>query len=1157
MKTKYLLRLVFLLFILEISAILTIHAQSPKFRIPLSIKADEYDASYTTFQKVQGRDTLIFGVNSNATICLDPDTIHGFTDHWFYSMPGSGSVDLQTAFEEELPPPFGFDPRISNNTKVRAWDQCMPSGKKNIHTYSSPTQKDSFLIVIYVDGSAPSIKMTLKWPSVLSEYATTARLRVNALDTSANVDMTTDTTISFRVDPKGVQVVYVFLNDPKVPPLPPDNVALVSPALGDSTQGESATLQWSSTPNANFYRLNVSKNPAFSPMMYDTILTSTTFNLTKLKSLTRYYWRVYAATKYGLSFFPNPPFNFKTKTFAPAPPVRVYPDTNAVNVGLNPQIYWRKISSPTPATYQVQVAGDTSFSVGVMIKDTVTSDSSLFIGSLQNCYRYFWRVRATNADGIGDWSTKWIFRTVLTTPNTPTQSSPPDSAQNVSINPAFSWTGDICSDSYRLTVAHDSLFTRMSFNSIVSQTFQSLSNLDQDSVYYWKIKARNGVDSSGYTSYRSFTTILLPAAIPAIVSPASGDTTQDPVATMRWRKVPYAESYHLQISKDQNFGTFEYNDSTLTDTSQVTPSLTNCTFYYWKVRAKNRNGSAGFTFSRNFRIKTAIPNAPDLLTPPNGKDSLLESVTLSWKASDICTQSYYYHLSTSSSFTDTVRNGSTAVTSVLITGLRGNLNYYWRVKAVDYLGGGPYSETRQFHTIRSRPDTVLLISPANGMGGLPSDITFRWDSSAFADSYRLQIAFDSAFTSVYFNDSSIIRQLGVQPVRLVNGMLNSRTFYWRVLAKNDIGYSNWSAVRRLVTLFPPGSPHLIEPVKDSTNITLTPLFIWSLLDRTDAYQLQVSKDTIFSQMVFNDSNITLSSWRLVYPLDGYTKYFWRVRGKNSAGWGALSAVYTFTTTRIGVGKWLVPLTIAETGSERMTIYYGVNPEATKGIDPAVGEYELPPPQLGYFDARFVSPYIGEGLLINYHEFSNYTQVDTFQLSFQPGMGSYPMVISWSRTKVRLVCDSMLIMDKLAGATIRARMDIDSFVIVNNSTINSLYIISHGAYPVVDVKPIIQPVPKGYALFQNYPNPFNPSTKVFFSTDHTARIRIAIYDLIGREVTTLADRSFPAGVYNFEWNGFSTLGAQMPSGVYYVRMIAVETNNPGEQFVSTKKMLMMK
>jgi len=735
-----------------------------------------------------------------------------------------------------------------------------------------------------------------------------------------------------------------------------------------------------------------------------------------------------------------------------------------------------------------------------------------------------------------------------------------DNAIDVSLSPTLTWTGDVCSDSYRLVVGLDSNFTLIVVNLNLNQTSFALGGLLQDTMYFWKVKAKNANDSSEFSAVRKFRTILLPAEVPNLVSPANGDTTQEPITTLIWRKVQYASKYHLQISRFLNFSSFEFNDSTLTDTFKVTNQLMNCSTYYWKVRAINKSGSQGFSTVRNFRIKTALPGSPMLIEPPNNKDSLLENVTIRWQAGDACTKSYFYHVSQSISFTDTVAIGSTNATEVLLTNLRGNVYYYWRVKASNYLGDGPWSETWRFHTIRSKPDVPVLLYPPNGAGDMPSCITFTWDSAAFADSYRLQVAFDSVFTNLFFNDSTIPRQIGVRPSKQVCGLLNSRTYYWRVNAKNDIGTSNWSAVRSFITLYPPAAPTLNFPENGAIDVPISPLFVWSLADRATIYQLQISTNSTFypDSIVFDDTTITQNS-RQVNWLQPYTKYYWRVRGKNAVGWGPYSATWNFKTTRVGPAKWLIPITIAETGFERQTIYFGIDPDATKGIDPGLGEYELPPVPFGFFDARFISPYIGEGLLVEYHKFYNYAQVDTFQFRYQPGMGSYPMKISWPLSRVKLACDSMIIEDRLVSPTIRARMDIDSTFTVNNSNINSLYIVLYGAFPLpLDVKPITPEIPKGFVLYQNYPNPFNPTTKINFSINEAAHVTLKIYDMLGREIYNLVSSNFFPGSYTLEWNGTDEQGIAMPSGVYYIRMVAntlnSEQTNP---FVSIRKMLLMK
>ncbi|NUN70092.1 MAG: T9SS type A sorting domain-containing protein [Bacteroidetes bacterium] len=75
-----------------------------------------------------------------------------------------------------------------------------------------------------------------------------------------------------------------------------------------------------------------------------------------------------------------------------------------------------------------------------------------------------------------------------------------------------------------------------------------------------------------------------------------------------------------------------------------------------------------------------------------------------------------------------------------------------------------------------------------------------------------------------------------------------------------------------------------------------------------------------------------------------------------------------------------------------------------------------------------------------------------------------------------------------------------------------------------------PLPGRFALAQNYPNPFNPSTTITVSLPVSAQISLAIYDILGRRVRTLAEERWSAGTHSVVWDASS-----FPSGVYFCRL----------------------
>jgi hypothetical protein len=98
---------------------------------------------------------------------------------------------------------------------------------------------------------------------------------------------------------------------------------------------------------------------------------------------------------------------------------------------------------------------------------------------------------------------------------------------------------------------------------------------------------------------------------------------------------------------------------------------------------------------------------------------------------------------------------------------------------------------------------------------------------------------------------------------------------------------------------------------------------------------------------------------------------------------------------------------------------------------------------------------------------------------------------------------------------------------------------------IGILPISNIIPDRFILDQNYPNPFNPATNIKFSIPASHDVKIAVYDILGRELTVLVNEKLMPGEYNVSWDasGFS-------SGIYFYKLEA-------GSFIATKKMILMK
>jgi len=88
-------------------------------------------------------------------------------------------------------------------------------------------------------------------------------------------------------------------------------------------------------------------------------------------------------------------------------------------------------------------------------------------------------------------------------------------------------------------------------------------------------------------------------------------------------------------------------------------------------------------------------------------------------------------------------------------------------------------------------------------------------------------------------------------------------------------------------------------------------------------------------------------------------------------------------------------------------------------------------------------------------------------------------------------------------------------------------------------------PFNFSLSQNYPNPFNPNTRIDFSIQSSSFVSLKIFDIIGREITTLVSEHLSAGKHSRIWNA-----GKMHSGMYFYQL-QVGT------MTETKKLLLVK
>ena len=226
-----------------------------------------------------------------------------------------------------------------------------------------------------------------------------------------------------------------------------------------------------------------------------------------------------------------------------------------------------------------------------------------------------------------------------------------------------------------------------------------------------------------------------------------------------------------------------------------------------------------------------------------------------------------------------------------------------------------------------------------------------------------------------------------------------------------------------------------------------------------------------------------------------------------------------------------------------TIYLGIDPLATDGIDFELGEANLPPPPPApAIDVRLVLPEGSfSGVKSSEKDFRNGSQPFSDQvehrLKKQNGRdGSLNIIYNLPQTVTIHLEDlfgGVIVNTDISGSgsfTIPDALDqLKIIVNYNNAT---------------DIEDEITEV-NNYALYQNYPNPFNPTTKIQYNLAEASKVNLKVYDVLGNEVAALVDEEQTAGKYEVNFSA-----SQLTSGIYFYKLTA-------GTYVATKSMIVLK
>jgi|GEM_PF-4365132 len=564
-----------------------------------------------------GDAKAILSWNRNSSPKFLKYNIYGSYDHYPAALIGTASAGADdTSFVVE---------GLSNNTPfymvISAVDnEGNESFSDEIQVTPVPLPGVPVLLPAGIEDINVPVNLSLKWKR--SSYAESYTIQLSEDSTFTSV-MINDSTLAdtlkeinglsnsvkyyWRVKAKGVSgfsnwsIVRSFTTIIAEPAAP----AASGPENNAVNLSISQQLKWLSAERAENYQVQLSKDESFNTLVVIDSTTSDTLISVILENGIKYFWRIRGINIGGVSQW-SEVRNFTTIVAVPDNAVLIYPAPRSINVLPLCVLQWRK--SNRAETYSLQLSGNSEFT-DLLLNESSLTDTSFSAAPLVYDHDYFWRVKARNVGGETEWTTS-EFRTIIAAPDSPLLSEPQNDAVNLPVNITLIWNKQKNAESYNLQISAEADFSKLELNdSTITDTIKN-TMLNNNILYYWKLRAKNISGYSHWSEVRHFRTIIAESGLPSLASPENKSVNCDTELTLRWNNAENAESYIVQISADELFSEIIIEDTALTQTSKELKNLFTGMKYYWRVKSKNYAGASAF--SQVWTFTTVMYSPADL-----------------------------------------------------------------------------------------------------------------------------------------------------------------------------------------------------------------------------------------------------------------------------------------------------------------------------------------------------------------------------------------------------------------------------------------------------------------------------------------------------------------------------------------------------------------
>lgn len=399
--------------------------------------------------------------------------------------------------------------------------------------------------------------------------------------------------------------------------------------------------------------------------------------------------------------------------------------------------------------------------------------------------------------------------------------------------------------------------TKYSDTTLVSRYPDSLNSIFNKVLYYRLTSTGSNNIESGFGN--EIRTIAFTP--PSLTFPSDKLVKSDTAINFQWEKIDNATNYKIQISTDSNFltGVIELSKA---DTFILRNSLVDNTTYFWRVQT---NDSVHFSkWSNPYRFQTFIrrPILSKIVTS-NNRINLTWAVTSSRNL-----KAFKIYRATSTNPTVKIDSISSSIFSYNDSVANG-IKYFYRITAINTDDvESDYSNELFANSFNG----TALDTPVNNKIKEQLKPTFKWRSVQDATKYNLQISTDSLFGNSSIVDTAITGT----SLFYTKGLADNTTFYWRVRAGDDKGYSNWTKFNFFQTYVLPPSLLRISPANKIDTLA------WSVQSPNNIKYFKIYRDTIRNPIMLLDS--IAGSVRTYIDTNGLrlnVKYYYRIVSGNN------------------------------------------------------------------------------------------------------------------------------------------------------------------------------------------------------------------------------------------------------------------------------------